>query len=192
MEERGTDEFFQRYDGRKDLGNFEPGDGARFKGRGPFFTTGRTNYKNFGDALKIDLVNEPQLAATPEVAFKIAALIWLRSDLNELADADNIAGVHQRIGMTGRASPQELQSVERVFRSRESCALTISPLSGREHKAWGVNPRKDYERKIQPATRVAEGSAVALSPVSRAHHYIFRIFPGAHGPGFMLFTCFAG
>lgn len=40
------------YEGRKDLGNTQPGDGKRFKGRGPIQLTGRANYKKAGDAVR--------------------------------------------------------------------------------------------------------------------------------------------
>jgi len=68
------------------LGNTEAGDGFRFKGRGPIQITGRANYKRFGDLLGLDLVGEPQHAAQPEVAFRVAALFWSKKGLNELAD----------------------------------------------------------------------------------------------------------
>jgi predicted chitinase len=68
------------------LGNTEAGDGFRFKGRGPIQITGRANYKRFGDLLGLDLVGEPQRAALPEVAFRVAALFWSKKGLNELAD----------------------------------------------------------------------------------------------------------
>ena len=68
------------------LGNTEAGDGFRFKGRGPIQITGRANYKRFGDLLGQDLVGEPQRAALPEVAFRVAALFWSKKGLNELAD----------------------------------------------------------------------------------------------------------
>ena len=68
------------------LGNVEAGDGFRFKGRGPIQITGRANYKRFGNLLGLDLLSEPQRAAQPEVAFRVAALFWSKKGLNELAD----------------------------------------------------------------------------------------------------------
>lgn len=50
------------YEGRGDLGNAEPGDGARFKGRGFVQLTGRVNYGRASRLLGIDLVELPELA----------------------------------------------------------------------------------------------------------------------------------
>ncbi len=49
-------------------GNTQPGDGARFKGRGFVQLTGRAQYQKYGDALGVDLVTKPDLANAPEVA----------------------------------------------------------------------------------------------------------------------------
>lgn len=68
------------------LGNTEPGDGKRFKGRGPIQITGRSNYRRYGGLLNVDLESQPQLAARPELAFRIAGLFWNKNGLNELAD----------------------------------------------------------------------------------------------------------
>lgn len=46
FEETGTGE---EYENQTDLGNTEPGDGMRFKGRGPFHLKGRFNYRTTGD-----------------------------------------------------------------------------------------------------------------------------------------------
>jgi peptidoglycan L-alanyl-D-glutamate endopeptidase CwlK len=59
---------FDLYDGRKDLGNQGAPDGERFRGRGFIQLTGRSNYLIYGQALKIDLINQPELANTPSVA----------------------------------------------------------------------------------------------------------------------------
>ncbi len=88
-----------------ELGNTRPGDGKRFKGRGPIQITGRANYKKYGGLLGVDLIDQPELAATPEVGFRIACVFWRLSKLNELADQQQFEKITRRIngGLTGQA-----------------------------------------------------------------------------------------
>ena len=90
------------------LGNTEPGDGKRFKGRGPIQITGRSNYAKYGGLLGRDLVAEPALAAAPELAFATAGLFWQSNGLNELADTDDFVKITRRIngGTNGLADRQ--------------------------------------------------------------------------------------
>jgi uncharacterized protein (TIGR02594 family) len=69
--EQGPDSYFDRYEGREDLGNVHPGDGLRFKGRGFVQITGRNNYWHYAKLLGIDLVNHPDLALEPQTALFI-------------------------------------------------------------------------------------------------------------------------
>lgn len=93
------------YEGRADLGNTQPGDGVRFKGRGPIQLTGRSNYEAAGRALGIDLVNNPERAADPDVAFRVAAWYWNSRDLSAYADRGDFSGITYRIngGYNGAA-----------------------------------------------------------------------------------------
>lgn len=59
------------YEGREDLGNTEPGDGPRFKGRGFVQITGRRNYQIWSEKLGINLIDNPEKAALPEIAAMI-------------------------------------------------------------------------------------------------------------------------
>jgi hypothetical protein len=55
------------------LGNSEPGDGPRFKGRGFVQLTGRNNYSTVGEQIGTRLVDEPERANEPERAGLILA-----------------------------------------------------------------------------------------------------------------------
>ena len=85
------------YEGRIDLGNVEPGDGERFKGRGFLQLTGRANYQRCGAALGIDLLASPELLETPQNACRSAAWFWQSHGLNELADKQDFAAVTKSI-----------------------------------------------------------------------------------------------
>jgi putative chitinase len=85
------------YNGRKDLGNTQPGDGPRFKGRGIFQITGRANYRTYGKKLGLDLEGNPVLAADPKVAVLTACEYWADHGLNALADAGDIKAITKRI-----------------------------------------------------------------------------------------------
>ncbi len=85
------------YEGREDLGNTKPGDGKRYKGRGPIQLTGRANYAKYGQLLGVDLVNDPTIAATKEIGFRIAGQFWKLNGLNELADQLDFRQITKRI-----------------------------------------------------------------------------------------------
>lgn len=85
------------YEGRADLGNTQPGDGKRFKGRGPLQITGRSNYRKYGKLIGIDLESHPELAAVPSIGLHTALEYWRQNNLNKLADADDVVGVTRRV-----------------------------------------------------------------------------------------------
>lgn len=101
------------YEGRRDLGNTQPGDGTRYKGRGPIQLTGRANYEAASRALGVDLVKNPELAARPDVGFRVAAWYWNSRGLNQLADKGDFDGITQRIngGQNGAADRRHLHQL---------------------------------------------------------------------------------
>lgn len=112
------------YEGRKDLGNTQTGDGKRFKGRGPIQLTGRANYKHYGDLLHLDLITDPKQAATPQVGFRIAGLYWKLHDCNALADQGDFVTITRRIngGVNGLASRQKYYTHAKLVLSHDDPA----------------------------------------------------------------------
>lgn len=76
----------EAYEGRKDLGNTEPGDGVRFKGRGLIQITGRANYERLSKDLGFDFIKEPEKLELPGAATLSAGWFWNLRHLNKLAD----------------------------------------------------------------------------------------------------------
>lgn len=83
------------YEGRKDLGNTNPGDGVKYKGRGLIQVTGRANYKIFNEwlhknnylTINQSIIDNPEIVSlNPEIAVLSAFWYWDLHKLNQLAD----------------------------------------------------------------------------------------------------------
>lgn len=94
----------QRYEGRVDLGNTQPGDGFRYRGRGLIQVTGRANYQSAATALALPLLDQPELLEQPSAAALSAAWFWNSHNLNALADAGDFETITRRIngGLNGQ------------------------------------------------------------------------------------------
>lgn len=100
-----------RYEMRRDLGNRNPGDGFRYRGRGLIQVTGRANYASARDALRKlfpdcpDFEVKPEALEIPKWAALSAAHFWESRGLNELADIGAFQQVTRRIngGLNGLA-----------------------------------------------------------------------------------------
>jgi putative chitinase len=98
------------YEGRKDLGNTEPGDGVRYKGRGLIQITGRSNYGLASLGLGLPLLEKPELLEEDRNACRSAGWFWYKSNLNSLADMGLFREVTKRIngGYNGYADRYKL------------------------------------------------------------------------------------
>ena len=78
IHEYGGPAYFAKYDAGtklgKMLGNTQPGDGARFAGRGYVQLTGRANYAKAGAKIGVNLIDYPDKAMMPDLAARIAIL----------------------------------------------------------------------------------------------------------------------
>jgi putative chitinase len=117
LEEYGGPAYFARYDGRRDLGNTQAGDGARYHGRGIFQLTGRANYRRYGALIGLDLESSPERAKEPAVSLAIAFAYWRDRGCNAAADADDVVAVTRLIngGRNGLAQRAQLLKVAKTI-----------------------------------------------------------------------------
>lgn len=81
------------------LGNTQPGDGARFKGRGYVQLTGRSNYARIGSQIGVDLVGTPDLGCDGATAGLILAQ-FLKNAGTRIRNAlvtDNLADARKAV-----------------------------------------------------------------------------------------------
>ena len=104
INEFGDRAYFTRmYEGRDDLGNTQPGDGARYHGRGYIQLTGRANYRTYGERLGIKLEQRPELALRPRVAARVLADYFKTHDIPAKARRGNWREVRREVngGLNG-------------------------------------------------------------------------------------------
>lgn len=90
------------------MGNVQPGDGWRFRGRGLKQLTGRDNYTRFGKAVGMTAEQAAEYVATEKGAIESACWFWDTNKLNDIADTDDVVKMTKKIngGNIGLADRQ--------------------------------------------------------------------------------------
>jgi putative chitinase len=137
---RTTEEFAsgRAYNGRADLGNTEPGDGPRYKGRGLLQLTGRDNYRRIGKLLGLPLEEEPIRAAEPLVSLRIACVYWTTRKINKPCDADDLMRVTKLVngGHNGLDDRRIYYRKAKLALARRMGIIVASQQTGTEAVLW--------------------------------------------------------
>lgn len=79
------------------MGNTQPGDGWKFRGRGIKQLTGRNNYTAFGRSVGMTAEEAAEYVATKKGALESACWFWATNKVDRFADADDIVGMSKKI-----------------------------------------------------------------------------------------------
>lgn len=116
------------YGGRLGNGDYNSGDGWKYRGRGPKQITGKANYAECGEALGLPLVEQPELLLDPQHGAQAAGWYWASRGCNELMDANDYEGVTRKIngGLIGHEDGNDSGVDDRV----EHHQLALRVLTG--------------------------------------------------------------
>ncbi|RMH90996.1 hypothetical protein EBB59_08590 [Lysobacter pythonis] len=182
------------YGGR--MGNDEPGDGYLYRGRGYIQLTGKDNYRKAGEALGIDFVGSPDLAAQPENAEKIAVWYWKtrvpeasREDVRVATRAINgglngLADREQRFGRWEKAITAE--RIEQIKEGRLGQSIEMSPAASKSTRQ-SAEPTAMDARAVQASLATLgylgkDGKPLAQDGIQGQNtEHAVRIFQQSHG-----------
>lgn len=91
------------YEGRLDLGNTQPGDGIKYKGRGLIQLTGKKNYALASLAMDLPLLENPELLLIPANAVYVSFWFFENNNLWSICDSGDFKKLTRRIngGLNG-------------------------------------------------------------------------------------------
>ena len=133
------------YASRMGNGSPDSGDGWKYRGRGYIQITGRDGYRAIGNAIGVNLENDPDRASDPDDALRVACGFWKWKNINAACDEGDFLKVTRLVngGTTGQADREAwLAKVRKVLKP----APATQP-------AKSAPPTKEEIRKVQQALR---------------------------------------
>lgn len=128
------------YEGRSDLGNTQPGDGKRYKGRGLVQVTGRGNYAKWSARLKVDFVGSPEQIKLPKYCLPIMVIGMKEGSFTGA-----------KLGTYINGSKQDFYNARRV-------------VNGTDHAQEIADNAKDFLTKLDHLIKSAGGATISVSP----------------------------
>ena len=165
-----------RYEGRADLGNTQPGDGYRYRGRGLIQTTGRDNYRTLTQRLRArgmscpDFETYPDALLLPEWAVLSAADFWARRGCNAYADSGDFEALTRRIngGLNGIDDRRRRLRIAQAALDEAAVLADLQPAPPAEpapvEPALAAAPAGQLDAHPDEAPRAPEPTRADLTP----------------------------
>ncbi|MGE0768960.1 MAG: glycoside hydrolase family 19 protein [Hyphomicrobiaceae bacterium] len=165
------------YGNRPELGNTEPGDGARFIGRGPLQCTGRETYALAARELGVDCVANPALLERPEIGWQAAFAEWHASGCNALADTGSVEAVSRRVNGGTNGLAERVAWMKRIVAwwpddadleaARTAETTTFADIKATSRKAQVVDALGKAGKAVAVSTSTVAVASEALPTVPK-------------------------
>jgi putative chitinase len=155
------------YGGR--MGNVNPGDGYKFRGRGYIQLTGRETYREVGRIAGLELENNPELASKPEHAVKIACAFWTWKKVNAACDAADFTAATKKINGGTNGLDDRLQWLSKV-KTVVAAAPTGTTTPSKPATTTTTTPAKPKPAE-QPETLANDSVLQAQKKLTRLGYY---------------------
>lgn len=175
--EMGNERYFQRYEGRKDLGNVQPGDGPRYRGRGFLQTTGRANYAEASKALGVDFVNNPDLLSRPEYA-AASAMLWFKKRWGKVKDWGDTRSVTRLVNGGYNGLAEREANFAKYLKMYKGGGTVTSGLSG-----YVQGARQTVGRGVQAVRETASTFVDNVKDVAGSFMNFFTLQPSVDMSG---------
>ena len=175
------------YEGRRDLGNTQPGDGRRFKGRGLIQLTGRANYERFAKYIgRPDIMQNPQLVSQdPTLAVQSAIFYWnTRKGLREAAQRGDIDKVSRLVNGGTNGLKERRANFASYLNGKgplwkAEAAVNIGKAGMTTRSDWnnqaGVNTRADWNKMNQsPTSAPSKEYMMGMKVFSNARQHVMN------------------
>lgn len=135
------------------MGNTQPGDGWRFRGRGLKQLTGRDNYTRFGKSVNMTAEQAADYVATEKGAIESACWFWSTNKLNTIADTDDVVLMTKRIngGNIGLEDRQQRYNRALPLLEGKTPALPAVAATTTEFVTVRVGSNNDTVKAVQKA-----------------------------------------
>ena len=169
LSELGGKDYFKKYDiahnpsKAKELGNTEPGDGYKYKGRGFVQLTGKANYAKYSQMVFGDdrLVTNPELLERPDIASKVS-LAYVEDRAKGFETADDLTRAINPGLFSKNVSPAKRAKYDADIKARQDNSEIFKKQFTLENQDdsfvvdgdWGKNSKQkwsQYERASSDA-----------------------------------------
>lgn len=149
----GPTEQQKKYEFNKRLGNVVKGDGKKFMGRGLVQLTGRRNYSDWSRRLGVDLLTQPELAASMRYAVPILIEGMMEGTFTGRALPDYINYVDMRKVVNGTDRAAKIARYALLFEEALNDAGYVAVDAKPEPPAVTPSPTKPSEPVSKPEPR---------------------------------------